>query len=273
MADPRISIIVPCYNQAIYLDECLSSVIQQTYNNWECIIVNDGSPDHTEEVAKAWCEKDVRFKYIYQTNKGVSAARNLGISKAFGLYVLPLDGDDKIAEDYIENALSVFEKDAKTKVVYCKAKKFGDVNEDWVLDPFSLYNLSIKNMIFCSALFLKKDWEKIGGYDENMIHGVEDWEFWIAMLKKGGVVKQLDSVGFYYRIKEVSRQKLFDKEQYVAVLNYLSIKHADFFVEQQGNPIQIYRENIILKKFHSKVTSSFVYKMYKCLSFIYKKIK
>ena len=62
--NPLISVIVPCYNQAQYLDECLQSVLDQTYQNWECIIVNDGSPDHTEEVAKKWTEKDPRFKYL-----------------------------------------------------------------------------------------------------------------------------------------------------------------------------------------------------------------
>ena len=63
-AQPLISVIVPCYNQAQYLDECLQSVLEQTYQNWECIIVNDGSPDNTEEVVKKWTEKDPRFKYL-----------------------------------------------------------------------------------------------------------------------------------------------------------------------------------------------------------------
>ena len=63
-----ISVIVPCYNQAQYLDECLQSVLEQTYPNWECIIVNDGSPDNTEEVAKLWIEKDKRFKYFWKEN-------------------------------------------------------------------------------------------------------------------------------------------------------------------------------------------------------------
>ncbi len=62
--NPLISVIVPCYNQAQYLDECLQSVLNQIYTDWECIIVNDGSPDHTEEIAKKWLEKDPRFRYI-----------------------------------------------------------------------------------------------------------------------------------------------------------------------------------------------------------------
>lgn len=74
-----VSIIVPCYNHAQYLDKTLTSVLNQTYRDWECIIVNDGSEDDTKIIAAKWCEKDNRFKYVDQENKGVSAARNNGI--------------------------------------------------------------------------------------------------------------------------------------------------------------------------------------------------
>ena len=63
---PLISVVVPCYNQAQYLDECLQSVLNQTYQDWECIIVNDGSSDNTEKIAKKWVSKDPRFKYLYK---------------------------------------------------------------------------------------------------------------------------------------------------------------------------------------------------------------
>lgn len=69
-----VSIIVPCFNQAQYLDECLQSVLNQTFKDWECIIVNDGSPDNTEEITQEWIKKDNRFKYIFITNSGVSNA-------------------------------------------------------------------------------------------------------------------------------------------------------------------------------------------------------
>ena len=75
---PLISVIVPCYKQVQYLDECLQSVLDQKYQNWECIVVNDGSPDRTEEVAKKWVKKDGRFRYIYKENGGLSSARNVG---------------------------------------------------------------------------------------------------------------------------------------------------------------------------------------------------
>lgn len=231
----KVSIIVPCYNQAQYLNESLQSVIEQTYINWECIIVNDGSPDNTKEIAEIWLEKDARFKYVYQENGGLSSARNFGISHASGEFILPLDADDKIAPNYVLLALKAFHEDESLKVVYCKAEKFGIENGVWDLEAFSLFTLSRKNMIFCSALFRKNDWEQLGGYDPNMKYGCEDWEFWIALLKNGGNVKQLNKVGFYYRTKAVSMIKEVENKQYDYLFSYLSIKHADFFVNHFGS--------------------------------------
>lgn len=230
-----VSIIVPCYNQAQYLDEALQSVLDQTYTNWECIIVNDGSPDNTVQIAKQWVAKDDRFIYLYKDNGGLSSARNFGIEKAIGKFILPLDADDRIASSYIELAVNAFEKDYSLKVVYCKAEKFGEQTGIWNLPPFTLFNLSRNNLIFPSGMYRKTDWEDIGGYDPKMIYGWEDWEIWIALLKNGGKVKQLDEVGFYYRIKSVSMLKQINKEKGDYLLNYLSVKHADFFVKQYGS--------------------------------------
>ena len=77
----KISIIVTCYNQEAFLEETLNSIAQQTYSNWECIIIDDGSTDNSAQIAKKWQEKDSRFLYFYQENKDRSAARNAGIDK------------------------------------------------------------------------------------------------------------------------------------------------------------------------------------------------
>ncbi|WP_367757379.1 glycosyltransferase family 2 protein [Flavobacterium sp. WC2430] len=234
-----VSIIVPCYNQVQYLDEALQSVFDQTYQNWECIIVNDGSPDNTEEIAKNWVLKDSRFHYFFKENGGVGSARNLGITHAVGEFVLPLDADDKIGSNYINFAIKAFEKDSTLKLVYCKAEYFGEKSGPWNLPPFSIQDLARLNMIFCSALFRKKDWELVGGYDINMIHGIEDWEFWISILKDGGTVFCLDTVQFYYRIKQVSRQRQLDGTKTKNMNEYMSLKHADFFVKQLGSFMEL----------------------------------
>jgi len=256
MSNYLISVIVPCYNQAKYLDESLQSVLNQSFTDWECIIVNDGSTDATEVVSNEWIKKDSRFKYINQDNGGLSSARNLGIKKAESEFILPLDADDKIGGDYLERAYQAFQESKELKVVYCEAKKFGDANELWKLPEFSLYNLSRKNMIFCSALFRKKDWEAIGGFDVNMVHGWEDWEFWISMLKNGGLVKKIESVQFYYRIKSHSMLKAMDEEKIKRTEEYLSIKHADFFIEQLGSFSSLLRETERVKNSYEEKVKS-----------------
>lgn len=253
----KISIIVPCYNQAQYLDECLQSVLEQTYENWECIIVNDGSPDDTEVVAKKWVEKDNRFQYLYKKNGGLSSARNAGITIAKGIYILPLDADDKIASNYCELAIQEFINDADLKLVYCLAEKFGDEQGLWQLPDFSLSLLASDNMIFCSAFFKKSDWEYVGGYDLNMVYGLEDWEFWIHLLKKGGKVKRLNEICFFYRIKKASMIKKMDFNQSIFLKRYLSQKHADFFVREFGsfhelNQMILFKDSEFYTKLKSK---------------------
>lgn len=89
-----VSVIIPCYNQAHFLPDAIESVTRQTYTNWECIIVDDGSSDNTKEVADNFSQKDERIKYIYKLNGGLSSARNAGIENASGNWIQFLDSDD-----------------------------------------------------------------------------------------------------------------------------------------------------------------------------------
>lgn len=256
MKELIFSIIVPCYNQAQFLDEALTSVYNQTNENWECIIVDDGSKDQTKIVSKRWSDKDSRFTYMYQENAGLSMARNTGINKAKGIYILPLDADDKIADNYLALALNIFKNDDAVKVVYANAEKFGVVSGKWDLDDFSLKNLSRNNMIFCSAFFRKADWIRVGGYDVNMLYGWEDWELWIAMLKNGGKVIKLNNICFYYRIKKKSMLTSIDSNKADYLLNYLNVKHADFFVKYYGTFQDLEMEiNLLQKTYKSQMNS------------------
>jgi glycosyltransferase involved in cell wall biosynthesis len=253
MNNPLVSIIVPCYNQAQYLGEALESILNQTYTDWECIIVNDGSPDNTEEVAQEWVAKDARFIYLYKENGGLSSARNAGIAIAKGEFILPLDADDKISINYTELAIETFEKNTSLTLVYCKAEKFGEETGSWNLPAFSLFNLARGNMIFCSSFFRKRDWELVGGYDINMKYGSEDWEFWISILKNGGEVKRLEEVGFYYRVKLVSMVKQFKEDKTKYLHEYMSLKHTTFFITQYGSFMEL---NASLKKAKKQYTEN-----------------
>lgn len=225
-----VSIIVPCYNQAQYLDEALQSVLEQTYSNWECIVVNDGSPDYTEEVAKKWLEKDGRFKYTYQENTGVSGARNSGITQAKGEFILPLDADDYLSVNYIEECIKNIEK-VNIKVVYGKAIFFGEQEGELSLGKATIENLLKYNRIHCSGLYRKTDWSLNNGYDENMKDGFEDWEFWINILKRGGETVLLEQCVLFYRIKLLSRSTEINSnlKKNNLMINYIFQKHIDLY--------------------------------------------
>ena len=246
MQQPLISVIVPCYNQSIYMDECLQSVLDQTYQNWECIIVNDGSPDNTEEVAMKWVEKDSRFNYLYKENGGLSSARNAGIEIANGEWILPLDCDDKIGSQYLELATVQFDKDYT--IIYCEAEFFGDKKGKWELPEFSTLELSKGNPIFCTAFYKKSSWQKVNGYDTNMIHGLEDWEFWLSIIHESGKVFKIDEVLFYYRIKNQSMITELNVDKKTKMLKYIEKKHIDFFHNHLGSMHFLQESNINLSQ-------------------------
>lgn len=107
---PLVSIVIPAYNVADYLDECLESVVSQTYANLEIVLVDDGSTDDTGEKCDAWAEKDDRVHLIHQTNQGVSGARNTGIDESHGDYILMVDPDDKIDSLLLEKCMACFKE-------------------------------------------------------------------------------------------------------------------------------------------------------------------
>ncbi|HTE24076.1 glycosyltransferase family 2 protein [Flavitalea sp.] len=247
MANELISVIVPCYNVGAYLDETLESVLNQSYENWECIVVNDGSPDNTAEVGLKWEQKDKRFIYLELENGGVERARNKGIEIAKGEFILPLDGDDKLAPTFLEKTLKVFTDAPDTMLVYCLVEQFGDKQGILHMKDFNLHNLAVLNMIVCTALYRKSEWVRTGGYDEKVKYHLEDWEFWINMLKDGGTVVRIDEPLFFYRIRPFSGIRSVNEEKLKYMRRYISTKHAAFYQEYVGDIISVYWEREYIK--------------------------
>lgn len=236
---PLISVIVPCYNQAQYLPEALQSVLEQSYPHWECIIVNDGSPDNTEEVAKKWVDKDERFKYFGKENSGVCDTRNFGVKQASGEYIVPLDGDDKLGSHYFTEAINEFKKDPTIKLIYSDTILFGDKNQEIINAPFVFEKMITENQIFNSAIFRRTDFLAVGGYNLNMFDGIEDWDFYLSLIQPTDKVVKLNAFHYYYRIKEVSRSmRIFkEKEKNDAMLLQMFKNHVPLFLEYL-NPIR-----------------------------------
>ncbi|MBR4388620.1 MAG: glycosyltransferase family 2 protein [Prevotella sp.] len=241
MSKPIVSVIVTCYNKAQYLPDALESLLAQTFNNWECIIVNDGSIDNTEDVALDYVARDKRFIYLSQENQGVVVARNNGVLKSQGEFILPLDGDDKIEKTFLEKSVEAIRKDSKIKIVCCRVDYFGEVQGEKVLRPFSLSNMLIGNCMVNTSLFRREDFDRVGGYNPNMNIGWEDWDFWLSILEDGGEVYKINEVLFYYRKLTKSRNNSFEeKKKEVRILllsNHIELldrEYHDLFYKYNG---------------------------------------
>lgn len=246
-----VSVIIPSYNQANFLSETLDSVLKQDYQNWECIIIDDGSTDNTKEITQKYCNEDKRFKYIKQKNQGPSVARNRGITISNGEFILPLDSDDLISNNYIKEAVDVFLEKPETKLVYCQAELFGESSGKWQLQEYSYDKLLFENMIFCTAMYRKSDFEKTDGYNPNMDKGWEDWDFWLSLIKRDDLVFMIPKVLFYYRIKKKSRNSNFGENNKKTKETYSQIflNHKDLY-EVNSNPLYV---NYLLNKKEQEV--------------------
>jgi len=236
---PLVSIIIPVYNMEMYIEETLISVIGIDYPTIEIIIVDDGSTDKTAEICLRYSSEFKNIRYYYQQNAGPAKARNYGISGAKGEFIFPVDGDNKIAPDFLKKAIDVLLSDNDVKVVAPSGEFFGERTGTWNLPAFSLQLLARKNMMDTCAVFRKSDWEKTGGYCEEII-AREDWEFWISMLKRGGQVVKLPLPGIYYRIRSGSKRQT-DRQLKKHVVDTLNKRHKAFFHRMLGGKLRYAR--------------------------------
>jgi len=209
-----VSIIIPAYNYGHYIAETIESCLKQTVPPLEIIVVDDGSADNTKEIVAKY-----PVKYIYQANRGLSGARNTGIAAATGDYILCLDSDDTIEEHFLEFTVDVDD------IVAVFVTEFDGREEHYrFLDHPTYADFRKHNQIVASSLFRRKIWEKVGGYDEQMKLGYEDWDFWIRATKAGFSVTTVPIRLFNYRIHGDSmiNNTLIHHEE---IVEYINKKH------------------------------------------------
>lgn len=195
----KVSVIMPCYNKAEYVEEAIESVLKQTYNNIEIIVVNDGSTDNSSEVIKSISDRNENIIFFDEKeNRGVVWARNFGIAKATGEFILPLDADDTIQATFIEKAVRILERNSKM-VISCKNVFDKDANDNKGL--IDTQKIVLGDEIFvCTSMFRKTDFEEVGGYKEifNKI-GCEDFELYVNFISKGYKFYKINERLFNYR--------------------------------------------------------------------------
>ena len=194
----KISLIVPVYNAARFLRECLDSFAAQTYRDWECICVDDGSADGSAVILDKYASQDGRFIVKHTVNRGVSAARNLGIELASGDYIGFVDADDTIAPDWLENAVEAIERSGTDLVRF-----------EWEnrLDLFS-QQVSAEDVLKCGFVFLTFTRSEIlKAMHESSPHGMrlrEDTIFLLKVLRCAKTSCQECGIGYFHRINTES---------------------------------------------------------------------
>ncbi len=202
---PLISVVIPCYNQARFLAEAVASVVAQTQTDWEIIIVNDGSPDDTNSVARRLIKEHAgrRIRLLERKNGGLAQARNAGIRAAEGAYILPLDADDKIAPQMLEKTVALLENESRIAIAYTDIQHFGAVEKFIQAAEFDFKKICLDNQLNYCSLFRREVWEQVGGY-RSWLYGYEDWDFWIGSGENGFVARRIPGALLQYRVKDAS---------------------------------------------------------------------
>lgn len=245
----KVSVIIPCYNQATYLPETLEAVLGQTIQDWECIIVNDGSIDDTEAIAKNYCRQDQRIRYISQTNKGLSAARNAGLLRAKGDYVQFLDADDVLLPAKLEKQVALLEQ-TDTDVCVCRHTMFTTTpTQTWDNQmSAAVYNLTAIGFLYDwgrtfvvaihAGLFRKQFLSTNQILFNEKITACEDWLFWCTLVQKGARFVELNEKLALYRVHETSMTKDVKHMQFnrikanFIIYEMLSEEEKDTFLQQ-----------------------------------------
>lgn len=193
----KISIIIPCYGQSQYLPEAIESALMQ--NAHEVIVINDGSQDDTRYIAQQY-----PVKYIEQTNRGLSSARNTGIMNATGTYIFPLDADDIMAETCLQRIQDTI-AETNADVVAPSFKTFGTTQETCILmENPTLKDFKQANRIGYFSAIKKEALLEVGGYSSKMVYGYEDYHLWFNLLTQGKKIVTIPEVLMLYRTKEKS---------------------------------------------------------------------
>ena len=271
--NPLVSIVIPVYNGAEYMREAIDSALAQTYKNIEVIVVNDGSKDNTDEIARSYGEK---IRYFKKENGGVSTALNLGIQNMQGEYFSWLSHDDVYLPEKIERQIDILGKiDDKTTVIYGGWKTID--NESNVTCEYALDTIyddrSINNGIFvlanrlvsgCSVLISKKILSKFNGFDENL-RTTQDYDLWFKIFRSTKIMydKACNTLSREHE-QQVSRTSSIHGEECDALW-------IQFFESLTDNDIKEAYDSVLL--FYENMTAKFVDEWFYngAVDYVYKK--
>jgi hypothetical protein len=227
---PRISIVIPCFNDGAFLGDAIASVERTVTIPYELTIVDDGSDERqTQEIVREL--ERAGYRVLTLEHRGLAHARNRGIAQAQCDVVLPLDADNRLRTGFVEAALDVLARNSDVVAVYGDRYEFGQRSGRVEVGVPDLDRLLCGNYIDACAVIRRDAWRACGGYDEAMpVQGHEDWELWLSMLERGFTLQRLGMVAFDYRVRPDSMLSRTSPDVQAAIERYVLAKHAPFYL-------------------------------------------
>ncbi len=212
-ARARVAVIVPAYGVAHLVGEALESLLAQTMADWECVVVDDGTPDDVAGAVAPFLQ-DPRIILLQTDNAGVSTARNRAIAASRAPLIALLDGDDMLRPYYLEQTCAALEADESARLVTVNARIFGAVPQERMCFAAkqgtcdgrrgSLADVLDRSFgVYIGSTFRRADFEAVGGFDAGMTHA-EDFDLWVRLMLLGGHALYIDEVLGDYRIRSAS---------------------------------------------------------------------
>jgi glycosyltransferase involved in cell wall biosynthesis len=257
---PLVSVIVPCYNSGKTLSRTIDSVIRQTWENIEIIIINDGSTDRSTIELLGFLSTNPKITVQAQSNKGLASARNSGIRISKGEFILPLDSDDWLDDNAIKLMLDAANQNNLNSIVFSNIKLEGEkvgVKETYC-NPFE--QLFSNQLPYC-MLFPKSVFNEVSGYDESFLFGLEDWDLNLRLLISGYKFTKNNNSQFHYTTAPSGMFRDITSKKFGLIIR--KIRNKYIFNYKYRNLYKTYK---LSKEIPSKRSLSY----YFAVNFIYK---
>jgi len=242
---PNVSVVIPCFNLGAYLDEAVQSVLEQTYADFEIVIVDDGSDDPaTCHLLTSYLRPKTRI--IRTENRGLAEARNGGLNEARGRYVSFLDADDAYERRFLERTVGCLQREPATAFASCWLSAFGDASFTWRPESCAFPELLAEDTVCTAALIRREVLLALGGFDPQMpLAGYEDWELAVRLVACGHQGKIIPEQLFRYRIRSGSMTEMCAApENHALLVAYIVDKHADAYRTRSTEVMKVIEKRI-----------------------------